>query len=365
MIRVLQVFGRMDRGGAETMIMNIYRNIDRSKIQFDFVVHTQDKCDYDDEIHALGGRIFSVPRFNLQNTPFYKKAWKRLLNNHHEWKIVHGHIMSVASIYLKLASDYDMMTISHSHIAGKKKGIIPFIKSVLEKKIDADYYMSCSIAAGLWLFGKEIVDSKRFFLLPNAINLDKFTFDPIIRKKTREELKINSELLIGHVGRFDEQKNHSFLLKIFKEIVKKDNNAKLLLVGRGECEEAIKEQVKWLKLQDSVIFAGVRTDTERLLQAMDVFVFPSLFEGLPVTLVEAQATGIPTFISNNVSKESVIVDDLVTIKSLNDSALNWAEHIVNRSLENRHSREDDVRRKGYDIQQTSKWLEEFYLEKSK
>lgn len=365
MIRVLQVFGRMDRGGAETMIMNIYRNIDRSKVQFDFVVHTSDKCDFDDEIRSLGGRIFSVPRFNIRNALFYKRAWRKLLSEHPEWKIIHGHIMGVASIYLKLAKRFGIITVSHSHTSGDKFGLTESIKNFLEKRIVADYYMACSNVAGIWLFGEEIVKGKKFFILPNAINVSAFDYKPDIRNKKRELLGVKDELLIGHIGRFDKGKNQIFLVEVFKCLTTKVGGIKLLLIGRGELEDLVKKRVFELDLQEKVIFAGVRSDVNELIQAMDVFVFPSLYEGLPVTLVETQTSGLPCVISDTVSTESILTKDLITIMSLNQSADEWAEHIISRLGEKRYSRVEEVKEKGYDIADTSKWLEDFYLEHSR
>lgn len=365
MIRVLQVFGRMDCGGAETMIMNIYRNIDRSKVQFDFVVHTSDKCDFDDEIKSLGGRIFSVPRFNLKNALFYKSAWRKLLSKHPEWKMIHGHIMSVASIYLTIAKNFGLVTISHSHIAGKTQGIKSMVRDVLQKQLTADYYMACSNSAGEWLFGDRIVNNKHYYILPNAINVDKFRYNPECREQKRKELGLTNEVLIGHIGRFQNQKNHLYLIEVFNKFVKRINNSKLLLVGRGELEEQVKKRVNELGIQDKVIFAGVRFDVNELIQAMDVFVFPSLFEGLGIVLIEAQTSGLPCVMSDTVPKEAILIEDLVTVMKLNQSADEWADHIISRLGEKRYSRIEEVKAKGYDIADTSKWLEDFYLEHSR
>lgn len=365
MIRVVQVFGRMDRGGAETMIMNIYRNIDRTKVQFDFVVHTQEKCDFDDEIRRLGGKIYSVPRFNTKNALFYKRAWNKLLSEHTEWKLIHGHIASVASIYLKVAKSHGMITIVHSHIAGGKRRLLYYIKMALIKRIKADYYMACSNAAGKWLFGEKIEKNGNYFVLPNAIDVNRFRYNPVSRDQKRKELGLTDEVLIGHIGRFQNQKNHLFLIEVFNEYVKRMNNSKLLLVGRGELEEQVKNRVNELGIQDKVIFAGVRSDVNELIQAMDVFVFPSLYEGLPVTLIETQTSGLPCVISDTVSTESILTKDLVTVMSLSQTADEWADHIISRLGEKRYSRIEEVKVKGYDIADTSKWLEEFYLEHSR
>lgn len=362
MIRVLQVFGRMDRGGAETMIMNLYRNIDRTKVQFDFVVHTDEKCAFDEEIKALGGYIYSVPRLNIKNTLNYKKSWKELLRNHSEWRIVHGHIASSASIYLAVAHKQGRYTISHSHSIGTGK--YHFIRKLLEFKIIADYYMACSIAAGLFLFGENKVNSDLFKLLPNAISTYDYEYDPLARDKVRKAFNITGEALIGHVGSFTDVKNHRFLLEIFSAIKKKQFNAKLMLVGDGPLRSGIETKAKELGIYEDIIFTGVRSDVNELLQAMDYFVFPSLFEGLPVTLVEAQASGLPITMSDKVPEEAVLTKDLVTIMSLNQSADEWADHILSRLGKERYGHVEEIKAAGYDISDTSKWLEEFYLSKA-
>lgn len=362
MIRVLQVFGRMDRGGAETMIMNLYRNIDRTKVQFDFVVHTDEKCAFDEEIKALGGYIYSVPRLNINNTLNYKKSWKELLRNHSEWRIVHGHIASSASIYLAVAHKQGRYTISHSHSIGTGK--YHFIRKLLEFRIIADYYMACSIAAGMFLFGGKIVNGGSFKVLPNAINTNDYEYNPVVREKVRKAFSISDEVLLGHVGSFTDVKNHHFLLDIFSSIKKKQSNTKLMLVGDGPLRSDIEAKARELGIFDDIIFTGVRSDVNELIQAMDYFVFPSLFEGLPVTLVEAQTSGLPITMSDKVPEESILAKDLVTVMGLEQSADEWADHILSRLGKERYSHVEEIKAAGYDISDTSKWLEEFYLSKA-
>ena len=364
MIRVLQVFGRMDRGGAETMIMNIYRNIDRTKVQFDFVVHTEDNCAFDEEIKALGGRIYSVPRLNIKNVLLYKRAWKTLLLSHPEWKIVHGHIMSSARMYLAVANELGRYAISHSHSISAGSGKKAVVKRLLEQRIKADYYFACSKAAGLFLFGEKIVDSDSFKVLPNAINTDDYEYNSMIREKVRKAFNITDEVVLGHVGSFTDVKNHCFLLDIFSSIKKKQSNTKLMLVGDGPLRSDIEAKARELGILDDIIFTGVRSDVNELLQAMDYFVFPSLFEGLPVTLVEAQTSGLPITISDKVPEESILTTDLVTVMSLEQSADEWADHILSRLGKERYSHVEEIKTAGYDIADTSKWLEEFYLSKA-
>ena len=365
MIRVLQVFGRTDRGGSETMIMNIFRNLDRTKVQFDFVVHTQDKCAFDDEIMELGGRIFPVPRLNLKNVLIYKKAWKELLIAHPEWKIVHSHIMSSAATQLRIAKKLSRVTISHSHSVSAGTGKKAILKRILENGIKADYYFACSKAAGIFLYGENIISNPSFKVLPNAINTKEYEFNTIIRDKVRNDLEISDDILFGHVGNFTEVKNHHFLLDIFSVIKKKKERSKLMLVGDGPLRNEIEEYARHLGLENDIIFTGVRSDVNELVQAMDFFVFPSLFEGLPVTIVEAQTSGLPCVISDTVPDECILTSDLVSVMSLQQSAEEWANHILSRLGKPRVSHAEEVRAHGYDIAESlSKWLEEFYLSKA-
>lgn len=366
-IRVLQVIGQMNRGGAETMIMNIYRQIDKSKIQFDFVVHTNKKGDYDDEIIKLGGRIYNVPRFTGTNIYIYTKAWKRLFNNNKGYKVIHGHIGSCASIYLKIAKTFGLFTIAHSHSVGTRLNLRGIIYSCLSypTRYIADYFFGCSELAGISRYGKSIVNSyDRFSVLKNAINIENFTYSKSIRSQKRSELNIENKFILGHIGRFDEAKNQSFLIDIFKEVHDKKEKSGLILIGDGKLRESAEEKVKNLGLSDSVIFTGVRSDISELLQAIDVFVFPSLYEGLPVTLVEAQASGTLCFISENITNE-VKVTDLIRSISLEKSPQEWAVEILN--VKNGYKRcdtSDEIRTSGFDIRETTKMLENFYIEKS-
>ncbi|NSL52733.1 glycosyltransferase family 1 protein [Calidifontibacillus erzurumensis] len=364
-IRILQVFANMNRGGAETMIMNLYRNIDRSNIQFDFIVHTEDHCAYDDEIHELGGRIFRIPSYKGKNHLLYKKKWYHFFKNHPEYKIIHGHVVSTGSIYLKIAKKFGLVTIAHSHSTSSGSGFPSVVKNVLQFPLRyiADYLFACSYAAGEWLFGKRACEQDNFYLMKNAIEAKQFIFNENIRQIKRKEFQIEDKFVIGHVGRFNTPKNHSFLIDVFKEVCELNQNAVLMLVGNGDLHPVIEKKVNKLGLTDRVIFTGVRSDIPELLQAMDVFLFPSLYEGLPVTLVEAQATGLRCIISDRITNE-VIVTDLVEQLSLDLSAKHWSKEVLKymNSYE-RKSTFEEIKVSGYDISDTAKWLELFYISK--
>ena len=361
-IRVLQVFAEMNRGGAETMIMNLYRHIDRAKIQFDFIVHTQEKCAFDDEIEQLGGRIYKVPKYVGTNHFAYKNAWKNFFMSHSDYKIIHGHVRSTASVYLKIARKYNLTAIAHSHSISSGSGIKAVIKNLLQYPIRhiSDYFIACSESAGRWLFGDKIVASNKFKILNNAIEIEHFTFNNQVRDTIRKEFSIEDKYVIGHVGRFHPTKNHEFLIDIFKSVQSKVNNSVLLLIGDGALKESIRMKVRKEKLENSVIFAGVRSDVPDIFQGMDIFVMPSLFEGLPVTLIEAQASGINCVISDAITRE-VKITDRVDFVSLQKSAEEWAEIILKYIGKNeRTNTSNQIIKAGYDIKSNAKWLEGYY-----
>lgn len=359
-IRILHVIGIMNRGGAETMIMNLYRQIDRSKVQFDFVEHTDGPAVFDEEILSLGGKIYHCPRFAGKNYFSYKQWWKQFFQNDGEqYEIIHGHIGSTAGIYLCIAKKYGKYTIAHSHSTQGCLTIKQIIYRVLARKVRyvADCFFACSQRAGQDRFG----NNKEFIVLNNAIQVGKYTFNQEIRNKVRKELSIKNEYVIGHVGRFSFEKNHIFLLEIFQEVKKKLNDSKLLLVGAGEDFNTIKRKIHELGLSDSVILTGVRGDVDRLMQAMDVFVFPSLYEGLGIAQIEAQAAGLPCVISDRVPTEGILIKELVTSMDLNSTGKQWADVIIKKKQMLRQDTGDQIRQQGYDISDTAKWLEDFYL----
>lgn len=363
-IRVLQVLGRLNRGGAESMIMNLFRSIDREKVQFDFVIHTKEHCDFTDEVLSLGGRIYSAPRYNVKNHFAYKKWWNNFFREHPEYKVIHGHMYSIASIYLKIAKKYGLATISHSHTSSQKTGFSGVVKRVIQIPLKniPDWLFACSDNAGRWLYGDDVGKRQNYILLKNAIDSQKYIYTPEIATKIRKEFGIEDRFVVGHIGRMFFAKNHPYLLEIFKAFLQKNENSVLLLVGDGPSRKEIEEKAQTLGIREKVIFTGVRSDVNEVLQAMDMFVFPSIYEGLPVTVIEAQATGLPCLISDAVTDE-VCITDLVTRYSLNESPQNWAEKITELSaLTERMDMSEKIADSGYDIKTTSQWLQNFYLE---
>lgn len=360
MIKILQMIGSLEIGGSQAMIMNIYRNIDREKIQFDFIIDHTDRMDYADEIKALGGKIYTMPTFKGKNILEVKRAWNEFFKTHPEYKIIHSHVRSYASVYLSIAKKYGLKTISHSHNTSNGTGIASVVKKILQYPLRyiADYCFGCSEIAGEWLFGRKVVESDRYFMLKNAVDTKKFRYDETVRNEIRSEFNLGDEFIFGHVGRFHIQKNHEFLLEIFKAIHNVMPNSKLMLVGYGELQEDIENKIKALKLEDSVIMTGLRTDVPELLLAMDAFLFPSKWEGLPVTLVEAQASGLHCLVSDTVTRD-VEVSELIEYLPIDKGVNVWVEKVQNADL----TRKDvvcDIVKAGFDIEASSRWLAEFY-----
>lgn len=361
-IRILHMIGSLNMGGSQSMVINLHKAIDRSKVQFDYIIDRPGELYFAETIRQLGGKIYELPTFKGFNFFEIRKSWKIFFKNHPEYKVLHSHIRSYASLYLPIAKKAGLKTIIHSHNTSSGKGVKAIVKSCLQYGLrkNVDYYFACSKAAGKWLFGEKITEQSNYFVLNNAIDVRKYSFSESSRKKIREEFNVKDEFLIGHVGRFHPQKNHLFLVDIFAKVHEKNPNSILMLVGIGELMNLVKEKVAEYKLNDRVIFAGSRSDVNELLSAFDVFLFPSLFEGLPVTLVEAQAAGLPIVCSESITKE-VVVTDLVEMMSLTQKAIEWAEKIISKKNVDRMRKVNEViASAGYDICESSKWLELFY-----
>ena len=369
-IRILHVIGIMNRGGAESMIMDLYRHIDREKVQFDFVEHTPERATFDEEIERLGGHVFRCPHYNGKNHFQYVRWWNTFFKNHAgDYSVVQGHIGSTAAIYLNLAKKCGVYTIAHSH---NTYGPISFRGTLYRlysyrTRLIADSFFACSVKAGTDRFGKRIVrNQKRFRVLNNAIDTEQYAFRSSTRSEIRESLGLSEDAyVVGHVGRFVDQKNHEMIIDIFLQIYRLDPYAKLLLVGDGSKRAQIEEKVTKLGLDGKVIMTGVRNDVANLLQGMDVFLFPSKYEGLGVALIEAQAAGLPCVISDCIPKEVAVTNGLINTMSLDSSPRQWAERVLAMKNIKRVDHSGEVKTAGYDIWETTAWLEEFYLDKAK
>lgn len=357
-LRVLQVVTHMERGGLESMLMNYYRYIDREKIQFDFLVHRQERAAYDDEIEAMGGKIYRLPRL-VPWSKAYLTALNRFFDEHPEYRIVHVHQDCLSSVILKAAQQHNIpVRIAHSHNANQDRNLKYPIKLWCRRSIPrcATHLFACGKDAGDWMFG-----GATYQIINNAIDTTAYTYDTNKRVELRRQLGLADELVIGHVGRFNPQKNHPFLMDIFAALLKKESNAVLLLVGGGEGMSQIREKAQKLGIAEHVHFLGVRSDVADLMRAMDVFVLPSLYEGLPVTMVEAQAAGLPCIISDKVPPECILTEGLVDIMTLSASPEAWAEKILAKRAIPRTDRRAEIAAHGFDITTETVKLQEFYL----
>lgn len=348
----------MDRGGLETMLMNYYRHIDREKIQFDFLVHRQERAAFDDEIETLGGRIYRLPRL-VPWSKSYLSALNRFFDEHTGYKVVHVHQDCLSSVILKAAKQHDVpVRIAHSHSANQDKNLKYPIKLWYKRSIPeyATNLFACGKDAGDWMFG-----GASYQIINNAIDVAAYTYGSTKRQEMRRQIGLENEFTIGHVGRFNQPKNHPFLLDIFTSLLKKEPNAALLLVGGGEGMPKIQAKAQELGIAERVRFLGVRSDVADLMQAMDVFVFPSFYEGLPVTMVEAQASGLPCIISDKVPPECILTDGLVNIMPLSASPEAWAEKILAMRAVPRTDRHEEIAAHGFDITTEAVKLQEFYI----
>lgn len=369
-IRVLQVIGSMNLGGAESMIMNLYRSIDRTKVQFDFLVHTEKEAVFDNEIRALGGRIYRVPKLTGRNVVEYYHTCCDFFSKHPEIKVLHGHIGSSAYFYVKAAKKYGVSTIVHSHSANiiKTPKDLAFSVFSYPTRFAADELFGCSTEAGIRRFGKKAVERENYRNFPNAIDIDKYKFNEETRKDVRKELGIPDNFyLVGTVGRLIPEKNPLFVFEIFKRLASENDNVKCLWVGYGLEEPNFREKVKAAGLEKKIIMPGRRDDVNKLLQGMDAFILPSITEGLPVAGIEAQAAGLPCVFSDSVSHESAVCN-LVSWKSIHESSSSWASDVLTLAQEYKGKRQtpiEDIKKHGYDIKTTSTWLTNYYLSKAK
>lgn len=369
-VRVLYVVSDLleGRGGIQSVVMSIFEHIDRSRVQIDFVIHQDYAPSFVPFVKEKGSRVYAAPQFKKEGPFAYIRWWNRFFKEHPGYKVVHGHMKAYISLYLLIAKLHGCVTIAHSHSAYPQ---LSFFKKYSEKlalyplRWIADYHFACSLQAGECLYGKNIVKKPSFRFIPNARDTKVFLYDEEKRKMMRKKLNLTDNFVIGHSGRFDEQKNHVFLIKIFEEIYRRNPQARLLLLGTGKLKEQIEQQIAKLGLEKAVLFTGVVPNPQDYYQAMDVFLLPSLSEGLPLVLVEAQMVGLPCIMSSHLPSDVDFGCGLLQTLSLKQSASQWADRVLNLDRTTRKSYAKEAAEKGFEIRTLAKQLEDFYLQVKK
>ena len=360
-LRVLQVVVNMNRGGAETLIMNLYRHMDRSKIQFDFLT-CKEGC-FDDEIEKLGGRVYRIPYLTDGGHFQYIEALKKFFRAHPDYRVVHAHMDKMSGFVLHEAKKAGIpIRISHSHNTSSEGNsaarTYKWISGLYVLR-SATHYLACSQKAAKWLYGS---NAERAFIVKNGIDCHQFYYSKEVRNRLRKQWGLDDKcFVVGHIGRFNLQKNHEWIARIFSEIVNFNPNAYLVLIGEGPLRKSIEEKLKFMGLSEKVKFLGIRSDVHKLLNAFDVMLFPSLHEGLPVTLIEAQSVGLPCLISDRISPEVDMGAGLIHYESLSSTPKSWAYRalLMDDRVEDTHSY---IKKNGYDIKDSAAWLESFYLQ---
>lgn len=367
MIRVLNVTTVFKAAGIEAFIMNMYRNIDREKVQFDFMVMRDEKEYYDEEIERLGGKKYTIQKYS-RNTLLKilkeSRAFYEFLKEHH-YDIVHIHYTTPLRAFYALAAKRAGISVivyhSHSAEVSGKNFLKRFLYTILRNCIGkwANAYFACSKVAAEWMFSARIIKEGKVEVVCNGIDVQRFRFNENDRNDVRKELGLSNEFVMIHTGRFLEQKNHRFVLEVFKKIKMKQADAKLLLLGTGDLLKEIKNYAQELNISDDVYFLGIHSDVERYLCAADCYIMPSLYEGLPVAAVEAECSGLPCYFSTNITRE-VALTDMVKFLELSQTAEEWADEIISSRNVVRKDRSEMVVEFGYDVREVAKKLQKFY-----
>lgn len=358
-IRVLQVFTILNRGGAETMVMNYYRHMDRDRVQFDFLVCRPERGAYEDEIEAMGGRIYRVPP--VFEVFAHCAGVRAFLDKHVEYRIIHGHVGELGYfVYREAKARGVPYIIAHAHNSacdlGWKFPLRLILKYLIRGQIT--HMFACGREAARWYFGND----PRVFMLHNAVDATSYSYTETKYHMVRECEDWEGRWVIGDVARFSPQKNHRFLIKLLAAVMKKRPNVLLVLVGdpQGEEYNAVKMLVSQNGLSEHVQFLGSRSDVPRLLQGMDVYCSPSLYEGLSVSMVEAQAAGLRVITSTGVPDEVRLLPGSVEFLPLDAPLDGWVDHLL--APYERRDTYEGICKAGYDIGENAQWLQQFYLD---
>lgn len=360
MIRILHSVSNMDRAGIETMLMNFYRHMDRDLIQFDFLANKPAPGDYDEEIRSLGGRIFVSPGY--KSYPRYLRFMTQLFEKHPEYQIIHTHNGALMLYVLESAKKNGIpIRIAHAHATEIPVGLKNEVKKLIRPMIKyaATDYWGCSDAAGRFYFSEKRWN-KANELIHNAINVENFTFNEANRRRIRAQYGFGDQFVIGHVGRLMAQKNQKKLLDVFAEVHRRNPHTQLVIIGTGELENKLRQQTRELGIEDSVTFTGVLGNVNEWYSVFDAFVMTSLYEGLPVVAIEAQAADLPCILTDTITPEVKITKN-VQFLGLHDQPLKWANAILEKKPAKRVSRGEELRKAGYDIRSEAKRMQELYL----
>lgn len=363
-IKILMVLGNTGMGGTQAFVLNLIKNLDLNRFQVDLAVDTEKPNGIGEEVRSLGCHIYRLPYFKVYNYPSYVRAWHHFFRTH-PYDIVHAHSTNSASVYLRIAKKYGSATIAHSHSAGYRGNVIQrWVKKYYAHKVRgvADYWFACSDKAAERLFGKEYRKNNNYYDIPNAINVENYLYSKEKAHKIRKELGVkDDELLCGHIGTFSGPKNHHFLMEIFNEVKKKNTNARFVCCGDGTLMPSVKEMAEQLGIIDSIQFPGVVMNANEYLMAMDVFVFPSTFEGFPMSVIEAEASGLSIVMSDVITKE-VDMTDLIHRHSLNDNPTEWARTINGLKPVEREIYNKTIAESRYNMRTSIKLISSLYLE---
>lgn len=353
-IRILHIVGAMYPGGMENFIMNLYRNIDRTRFQFDFVVHQQKDNDYTEEIEKLGGRVYLLPR--LTRKPFSNlHRIRRLVRENHYPMVIRHTANALVAPQLLAAKSAGAVTVCHSHNETDPQLRLHRMGQKLMRRA-ADIRLACSEKAGRWMYGDQ-----SFEVIHNAIDIPRFAYRESKAAKIREEFHLKGKHAYGNIANFIASKNHSYLLRIYREIIALDPDAVCFCLGEGDLRPQIEEEIKELHLEGRVILTGIRGDVPDFMSALDVLVFPSRFEGLPLTLIEAQAAGLPSLISDTITGDVIVTEGIVQQLSIELDPKEWAERAVLLAKEqsDRTCPYESIAAAGYDIRQLVQWYQKF------
>ncbi|MBI9014103.1 MAG: glycosyltransferase [Clostridiales bacterium] len=362
MIRVIHIVSNISRNdGIMSIMMNLNRNIDKNELLFDFITFNVPEINYLDEIESLGGKVYDLSKVKKMSL-YYEIS--RIFSMEIKYNTIHIHSLNYGILPILISKKYNILNrIVHSHSTKSSSQLLKRIRNAVINRIVllyANKYIACSDTAAEYLFNRKIIENKKVFILNNAIDCNEFSFCTEKRKNTRNKFGIKNEFVVGHVGRFSKEKNHEFIVKVFFEILKINECSRLLLIGDGPTKSKIMKLTEMLNIQDKVTFAGTLNDTSSIYSAIDLLIFPSFFEGVPLVLVEAQACDTPCIVSEKITAD-IQINSNYEIMKLIDAPQNWAQKIIRMNVRNkRNSKKDSIARAGYCIKDSSKKIQDYY-----